>query len=81
MQGTVNLKKQTLNIRNYEMGIVFPLPRQSARAAADIVAPYKRPPRPYGADDVPWVSRHPAVTVPTADRWQDQYAYTSSRAE
>ncbi|OCF43592.1 hypothetical protein I317_02610 [Kwoniella heveanensis CBS 569] len=54
--GNVDVKKNppTLNIRNYELGIVFPLDRKNARSVADRVAPYKRPARKYSASDIPW---------------------------
>ncbi|WVF69182.1 hypothetical protein IAT40_003957 [Kwoniella sp. CBS 6097] len=54
--GNVDVKKNppTLNIKNYELGIVFPLDRANARMVADRVAPYKRPARKYSAGDVPW---------------------------
>ncbi|WWC88676.1 uncharacterized protein L201_003589 [Kwoniella dendrophila CBS 6074] len=54
--GNVDVKKNppTLNIKNYEIGIVFPLDRHNAKAAADKVAPYIRPAKRYTAGDVPW---------------------------
>ncbi|WRT67770.1 uncharacterized protein IL334_004743 [Kwoniella shivajii] len=54
--GNVDVKKNppTLNIKNYEIGIVFPLDRGNAKAIADKVAPYKRPAMKYTAGDVPW---------------------------
>ncbi|KAK8858572.1 hypothetical protein IAR55_002801 [Kwoniella newhampshirensis] len=54
--GTVDLKKSppVLSVKNYEIGIVFPLDRRNARATADLIAPYKRPARKYSAGDVPW---------------------------
>ncbi|WVR06341.1 hypothetical protein IAU60_003372 [Kwoniella sp. DSM 27419] len=54
--GNVDVKKSppTLNIKNYEIGIVFPLERSHARAAAGRIAPYKRPAKKYSAGDVPW---------------------------
>ncbi|WVQ83069.1 hypothetical protein IAT38_005207 [Cryptococcus sp. DSM 104549] len=54
--GTVDVKKNTptLRVRNYELGIVLPLDRKNARAAADKIAPYKRPAAKYSATDVPW---------------------------
>ncbi|EIW73567.1 hypothetical protein TREMEDRAFT_70993 [Tremella mesenterica DSM 1558] len=52
--GTMNFKEKRLTIRNYELGILFPLPRDKARAMADIVAPYKRPARQYSSNDIPW---------------------------
>lgn len=67
-QGTVNFKNTpaTLNISNYEMGIVFPLreshkdlltaARRNTSSIADNVAAHKRPPRPYGKTDEPWVN-------------------------
>ncbi|TXT13549.1 hypothetical protein VHUM_00916 [Vanrija humicola] len=66
--GTVNYKNKppTLNISNYELGIVFPLPRSNASAIADTIAPHKRPARPYGKNDVPWVgSRRLAPLTPS----------------
>lgn len=84
--GTVTMakaaSKPTLNIRNYELGIVFvrsaplqpfrpeplsltcvllppsarqPLRQNGADAHASSIAPYQRPVRPYGKDDVPWM--------------------------
>ncbi|WWC70762.1 uncharacterized protein I206_104713 [Kwoniella pini CBS 10737] len=54
--GTVDVKKNppTCTIKNYEIGIVFPLERGTARAIADKIAPYKRPAVRYTAGDVPW---------------------------
>ncbi|KAL1412875.1 hypothetical protein Q8F55_000624 [Vanrija albida] len=54
--GTVNYKNKppTLNISNYELGIVFPLPRANASVIADTIAAHKRPAPPYGKNDVPW---------------------------
>nr|XP_018262379.1 uncharacterized protein I303_05396 [Kwoniella dejecticola CBS 10117]OBR84537.1 hypothetical protein I303_05396 [Kwoniella dejecticola CBS 10117] len=54
--GNINVKKNppTESINNYEIGIVFPLDRSNARAAADRIAPYKRPALRYTAGDVPW---------------------------
>ncbi|WWD04867.1 hypothetical protein V865_002938 [Kwoniella europaea PYCC6329] len=54
--GNVEFKKDppTLNIKNYEIGIVFPLDRDKAKAQADKVAPYVRPAKRYTAGDVPW---------------------------
>nr|XP_031864193.1 uncharacterized protein CI109_000105 [Kwoniella shandongensis]KAA5531265.1 hypothetical protein CI109_000105 [Kwoniella shandongensis] len=54
--GTLDLKKSppVLNVKNYEIGVVFPLDRRNARATADLIAPYKRPARRYTAGDVPW---------------------------
>jgi len=60
-----------MQISNYELGIVFPLresgpsprlpttdtvARSNANAVATNVAAHKRPARPYGKKDVPWVS-------------------------
>ncbi|ORX40109.1 hypothetical protein BD324DRAFT_258111 [Kockovaella imperatae] len=54
--GRPNLKKNppSLTIANYELGIVFPLPRTDTQKAADAIAPHVRPPRPYANNDVPW---------------------------
>ncbi|KAK4689554.1 tyrosyl-DNA phosphodiesterase 1, partial [Tremellales sp. Uapishka_1] len=54
--GSVNYKKSppTLFVKNYELGIVFPLPRKGAQRIADAIAPHRRPARPYGQNDVPW---------------------------
>ncbi|KAL7423162.1 hypothetical protein Q5752_002462 [Cryptotrichosporon argae] len=54
--GYVNDKRKppTLSIANFEMGIIFPLPRDNANAAADAVAPHSRPPRRYSETDEPW---------------------------
>ncbi|WVQ96684.1 hypothetical protein IAU59_003790 [Kwoniella sp. CBS 9459] len=54
--GNVDVKKNppTLHVKNYELGIVFPLDRANARSVADRVAPYKRPSRKYSVGDVPW---------------------------
>ncbi|WVN85061.1 uncharacterized protein L203_100203 [Cryptococcus depauperatus CBS 7841] len=54
--GTLDLKKSppSVHIRNFELGIVFPLDRKNVRAAADKIVPYVRPPRKYTAEDEPW---------------------------
>ncbi|KJE03342.1 tyrosyl-DNA phosphodiesterase 1 [Cryptococcus gattii NT-10] len=54
--GTLDTKKSpvTLSIKNYELGIVFPLYGQQSNVAADKVAPYKRPPKKYSVGDEPW---------------------------
>ncbi|GMK53628.1 hypothetical protein CspeluHIS016_0102140 [Cutaneotrichosporon spelunceum] len=54
--GTVNFKNSppTLNINNYELGIIFPLPRDRAETVANCIAAHKRPPRPYSKHDEPW---------------------------
>lgn len=85
--GTVNYKNKppTLNvgavrptslidtqISNYELGIVFPLPRVNASLIADTIAAHKRPARPYGKNDVPWVG-FPSRPPPTNPQSQDQH--------
>ncbi|BEJ13832.1 hypothetical protein CspHIS471_0310060 [Cutaneotrichosporon sp. HIS471] len=54
--GTVNFKNSppTLNISNYELGIVFPLPRGKAETMANHIAAHKRPPCSYTKRDEPW---------------------------
>lgn len=64
----LNDRPPTMSISNYELGIVFPLresvlrervsqsARDNAKAAADAIAPYRRPSRPYNSSDLPWVS-------------------------
>ncbi|CAK9780729.1 unnamed protein product [Cutaneotrichosporon oleaginosum] len=54
--GTLNFKNSppTLNINNFELGIVFPLPRGRGEIMANEIAAHKRPPRPYGKSDEPW---------------------------
>ncbi|ODN81641.1 hypothetical protein, variant 1 [Cryptococcus amylolentus CBS 6039] len=54
--GTLDLKANSpaLNVKNYELGIVFPLPRDYAKDVATKVVPYKRPARRYGPSDVPF---------------------------
>lgn len=58
-----------MSISNYELGIVFPLrklivyvsyrslqiARENTQKAADALAPFARPARPYSSTDVPWV--------------------------
>jgi len=41
-------------MRNYELGIVIPLPANDLERAINNVVCWKRPARPYGTD-VPWV--------------------------
>lgn len=49
------IKRKSQQLRNYELGIVFPL-----KDAAEVnkSACYERPPRRYGPRDSPWVSLH-----------------------
>lgn len=56
--GTLNSDGQGLKLHcnNYEMGVVLPLSSDDIEAEADKLATWTRPPRKYGARDVPWVS-------------------------
>ncbi|WVQ73114.1 hypothetical protein IAR50_002678 [Cryptococcus sp. DSM 104548] len=54
--GTLDVKTNppALNVKNYELGIVFPLPREHAKDVATTIVPYKRPAKKYGPSDVPF---------------------------
>ncbi|KAJ9098502.1 hypothetical protein QFC20_005927, partial [Naganishia adeliensis] len=45
-------------VKNYEMGIVLPLPAQDTEKAATEFATWQRPPRKYNRDsDKPWMQK------------------------
>lgn len=44
-----------VQMRNFELGIVFALPADGFEKAANDIVCWRRPARPYG-DAVPWVS-------------------------
>jgi hypothetical protein len=59
-----------ISVKNYEMGIVLPLPAEDTKKAATEFATWTRPPRKYDRDgDKPWVR----------DEWYDKGAWHAER--
>ena len=44
-----------LNVTNYELGVVFPIKDEEQLKSVQL---WERPPRRYGREDEPWVSRY-----------------------
>jgi hypothetical protein len=53
---------QSIQITNYEVGIVFPLKNETQ---VERVSCFQRPPKKYGAGDLPWVRAPIPTEIPS----------------
>ncbi|KAJ9102976.1 hypothetical protein QFC19_004533 [Naganishia cerealis] len=58
LAGTMKMEagEPQIHVRNYELGVILPLPIENTEQAASQFAPWQRPPRKYDPhNDKPWM--------------------------